>query len=121
VPIIWESCAFIHYSDSNIHEKTLLEALRAPLFMQYRKNQPFNENPLRPCPLLVNPGRLTEMVEKSGAASTDFIQPEDVHSLSDKCVGVSEKWALTADRLWGEKHGCTACSGCAETTTLYRC
>ena len=65
-----EPCAFIHYADSNIHEKTLLEALRSPLFMQYRRNQPFNHNQLRPCPLLDNPGRLTQMVEKSGAKST---------------------------------------------------
>jgi len=113
-----EPCAFIHYSDSNIHEKTLLEALQSPLFMQYRKNQPFNENHLRPCPLLDNPGRLTEMVEQSGAASTDFIQPEDVRSLSGKCMKAAEKWAQTADRLWSENHGCTACSDCTATAAV---
>ena len=107
-----EPCAFIHYSDSSIHKKTLLEALQSPLFMQYRLNQPFNENHLRPCPLLDNPGWLAEMVEKSGAVSTDAIQPEDVHSLSAKCVDAAGKWAVTADRLWSEKHGCLACSGC---------
>ena len=31
-----EPCAFVHYSDSNIREKTLLEAYRSPLFMAYR-------------------------------------------------------------------------------------
>jgi MoaA/NifB/PqqE/SkfB family radical SAM enzyme len=110
-----EPCAFIHFSDFNIHEKTLLEALQSPLFRQYRKNQPFNDNMLRPCPLLDNPARLAEMVEKSGAASTDFIQPEDVRSLSAKCMDAAEKWAQTADRLWSESHGCTTCSGCTET------
>ena len=30
-----EPCVFIHYSDSNIREKTLLEALQSPLFMAY--------------------------------------------------------------------------------------
>jgi len=53
-----EPCAFIHYSDSNIHERTLLEAYQSPLFMQYHDNQPFNDNMLRPCPLLDNSGRL---------------------------------------------------------------
>lgn len=43
-----EPCAFIHYSDSNIKEKTLLECYQSPLFMAYRRNQPFNENMLRP-------------------------------------------------------------------------
>ena len=36
-----EPCAFIHYSDSNIKEKNLLEALQGPLFMACRSNQPF--------------------------------------------------------------------------------
>ncbi|MDD2190082.1 MAG: radical SAM protein [Eubacteriales bacterium] len=98
-----EPCAFIHYSDSNIHEKTLLEAYQSPLFMQYRENQPFNNNHLRPCPLLDNPDRLPEMVTKSGAASTDMKRPEDVQALSEKCVAAAENWSFTADRLWAEK------------------
>ncbi|MBC8586797.1 radical SAM protein [Paratissierella segnis] len=95
-----EPCAFIHYSDSNIHDKTLLEAYTSPLFMQYHDNQPFNDNHLRPCPLLDNPGRLSDMVDKSGAKSTDLQNPEDVHDLADKCVDKAEKWATVADELW---------------------
>lgn len=38
-----EPCAFMHYSDSNIREKTLLEAYRSGLFMGYHDNQPFND------------------------------------------------------------------------------
>ncbi|HHY77734.1 MAG TPA: radical SAM protein [Clostridiales bacterium] len=95
-----EPCAFIHYSDSNIYEKTILEALKSPLFMQYHDNQPFNENHLRPCPLLDNPEKLCEMVEKSGAKSTDMQNPEDVHDLTAKCIKAAENWALVADRLW---------------------
>jgi len=112
-----EPCAFIHYSDSSIRDKTLLEALQSPLFMQYHKNQPFNENMLRPCPLLDNPGRLTEIIKKSGALSTDYVEPEDVENLSAKCVPTAEKWAQTADRLWSESHGCAACSGGAAAQT----
>ena len=47
-----EPCVFIHYSNCNIHECTLLEALQSPLFMAYHDNQPFNQNHLRPCPML---------------------------------------------------------------------
>ena len=100
-----EPCAFIHYSDTNIRESTLLEAYKNPLFMQYKQNQPFNKNHLRPCPLLDNPGRLTKMVEKSGAKSTDMKCPENVRELSAKCYDVAQKWAPTADELWEEKHG----------------
>ena len=114
-----EPCAFIHYSDSNIRKKTLLEALRSPLFMGYHDNQPWNENMLRPCPVLDNPGRLTEIVEKSGAKSTDYQNLETAGEFSDKCVEAAENWAPVADRLWEEskrtkeeraaRGGCAAC------------
>lgn len=47
-----EPCVFIHYSNGNIHENTILEILKQPLFMAYHDNQPFNDNMLRPCPML---------------------------------------------------------------------
>ncbi|WP_330587133.1 radical SAM protein [Aminipila butyrica] len=98
-----DPCAFIHYSDSNIKEKTLLEALRSPLFMEYRRHQPFNENLLRVCPLLDNPGALAQMVRASGAHSTDLESPEDVDDLTEKCRSCAHHWQVTADHLWQEK------------------
>ena len=102
-----EPCAFIHYSDSNIHEKTLLEAYQSPLFMGYRLSQPFNENHLRPCPLLDNPGALTRVVEGAQAESTDMQNPENVRDLSAKCACAAASWAPVADRLWS----CRDCAG----------
>ena len=95
-----EPCAFIHYSDSNIHNKTILEALQSPLFMAYHDRQPFNKNHLRVCPLLDNPAALVEMVESSGAQSTDLQNPEDVRDLSAKCENAAANWATVADELW---------------------
>ncbi len=97
-----EPCAFVHYSNVNIHEVSLLEALRSPLFMAYRRNQPFNQNHLRPCPLLDNPEALISMVKESGAQSTDMKAPEDVETLCAKTAPAAEKWARVADTLWAE-------------------
>ena len=72
-----EPCAFIHYSDSNIREKTLLECLQSPLFMGYHDNQPFNDNLLKPCPMLENPQYIRSMVEASNSKSTDMESPEN--------------------------------------------
>lgn len=99
-----EPCAFIHYSDSNIKDKTILEACKSPLFMQYYNNQPFNQNMLRPCPLLDNPHRLIDMVEKSCAKSTDMQHPENVRQLCGKCFHVAQEWSIIAYELWGESH-----------------
>ncbi len=106
-----EPCAFIHYSDSNIHEKTLLEAYKSPLFMAYHDSQPFNPNHLRPCPLLDNPGALTRMVESTNAVSTDLKNPENVRDLSAKCVTAAENWKPVADRLWSCSGKCGKCAG----------
>ncbi len=99
-----EPCVFIHYSGANIKEKSLIECLQQPLFLEYQKNQPFNSNHLRPCPMLENPQRLREMVKKTGAKSTDMESPEDVDHLCDKCEEYAKKWAPDADRLWEETH-----------------
>ena len=98
-----EPCAFVHYSDSNIRETSLIDAYRAPLFMAYHDNQPFNENMLRPCPMLENPGRLVNMVEQSGAHSTDLESPESACHLCGKCGDYAAAWAPEADRLWRER------------------
>jgi len=103
-----EPCVFIHYSNANIHECSLLDALKSPLFMAYRDNQPFNENMLRPCPMLENPEKIRKMVEETGAVNTDYQDPESVGHLSEKCVPYAENWKPTADKLWS---GCGKCNG----------
>ena len=95
-----EPCVFIHYSNANIRECTLLEALKSPIFMAYHDGQPFNENMLRPCPMLENPEKLRDMVKRTQAASTDYESPESVDTLCDRCEPYAENWKGTADRLW---------------------
>ena len=97
-----DPCVFVHYSDSNIREKTLLEALRSPMMMAYHDNQPFNENMLRPCPMLENPNMLRKMVLQSGAHSTDLQSPESVEHLCAKCDLYAKNWTPVADALWKE-------------------
>ena len=99
-----DPCVFIHYSDSNIREKTLLECLQSPLFMAYHENQPFNENHLRPCPMLENPQKLREMVAKTQAKSTDMQSPESADHLCSKCDEYAKNWTPSAEKLWNESH-----------------
>lgn len=98
-----EPCAFIHYADSNIREKRLLDILRSPLFMAYHDGQPFNDNMMRPCPMLENPEKLREIVEKTGARSTDMQSPETADHLCSKCDSYASCWAPKADELWEKR------------------
>ncbi len=95
-----EPCVFIHYSNANIHDSSILDILRSPLFMAYRDGQPFNKNHLRPCPMLENPELLEEMVHKTGAHSTDLESPESVEHLCAKCKQYAESWQPAADEVW---------------------
>lgn len=67
--------------------------------MEYRKGQPFNENHLRPCPLLDNPEALAGIVDLSGAHSTDLQNPENVHELCAKCETASKNWGKVANEI----------------------
>ena len=95
-----EPCVFVHYSDSNIRTHTLFEALNNPLFMAYRKGQPFNDNHLMPCPMLENPDILRGIIKSTGAKSTDFVSKETVDELCAKCDDFSKAWAPVAKDIW---------------------
>lgn len=100
-----EPCVFIHYANVNIHDVSLLEALQSPLFMEYYNGQPFNDNLLRPCPMLENPDCLPAMVERSGATCTDLTAQESASELCAKCRGFAQEWEPVSLEMWkDEKH-----------------
>ena len=99
-----EPCVFIHYSSANIHDMSLLDCLKQPLFKAYKANQPFNANHLKPCPMLENPEKLIQMVHETGAKSTDLQSPETVENLCGKCEYYAADWNDTADKLWNAGH-----------------
>ena len=94
-----EPCVFIHYSNANIHDMSLLDALSQPLFKAYQKAQPFNENHLRPCAMLENPEALVKIVDSVNAESTDLESPESACHLCGKCESYAKNWAPVAERL----------------------
>ena len=98
-----EPCVFIHYSNANIHDHSILEILQSPLFMAYHHEQPFNNNHLRPCPMLENPEILQKMVHETGAHSTDLESPESVEHLCSKCSDYAESWKPNAEEIWASQ------------------
>ncbi|MEE3420550.1 MAG: radical SAM protein [Lachnospiraceae bacterium] len=98
-----EPCVFIHYSDSNIRDNTVLEMLQNPLFMLYHEGQPFNRNHLRPCPMLENPEILPKMVKEAGAHQTNLEAPEEADELCAKNKAYAEEWKKVADEEWANE------------------
>ncbi|HHW18939.1 MAG TPA: radical SAM protein [Firmicutes bacterium] len=96
-----EPCAFVHYANVNIKNTTLVEALKCPLFKAYQANQPFNENLMRPCPIIDNPEKLEKIVNETGAYPT---QKNGVTAteLCRPLYGYAEAWGKVADKIWAE-------------------
>jgi len=65
-----EPCVFCHFATDNIREKSLVEALKGPLFTGLRARQPFHPDYRRPCVLIDNPEVLREVVKETGARPT---------------------------------------------------
>ncbi|WP_027398872.1 radical SAM protein [Anaerovorax odorimutans] len=105
-----DPCVFIHYSNANIHDTTLLDALRSPIFMEYHNRQPFNDNMLRPCPMLENPEILPDMVKKAGAKSTNPEAPESAEELCTRTTKYAKNWTPVAEQLWQDYINCKNCS-----------
>ena len=98
-----EPCVFIHFSDRNIHDSSILEMLQSPLFMAYHEGQPFNRNHLRPCPMLENPQLLRKMVKETGAHGTNDESEETVDQLCEKCDEYAARWSGPTDELWASQ------------------
>ena len=104
-----EPCAFVHFSTDNIKEKSLKEVLNNPLFKAYQKRQPFNENSLRPCPIIDNNPALREIVKESNAKPThkgaeDVVSEEigkQLEELAERWEKVS--WPIHQQRVKGDK------------------
>lgn len=60
--------------------------------------------------MLENPEALKEMVERTGAHSTDVQSPEDINDLYGKCKPYADRWTPTADELWSKCRECKKCS-----------
>ncbi len=110
-----DPCVFAHYSNANIREVSLLDALRSPLFMEYYREQPFSDNLLRPCPIYENSGKLTEMVNRAGAHSTDPEAPEPVEDLCAKTKPVADAWKPVAEHIWEDPSEPLYAKRCEET------
>ena len=68
--------------------------------MAYHRGQPFNDNMLKPCPMLENPEILPRIVAETGAVNTDYQSPESAEHLCAKTTPYAESWTPTAEETW---------------------
>lgn len=101
-----EPCVFIHYSNANIHDKSLLEACSS------RCSRSTTRPALQPQPPAFPPDArenepLGEMVKRSGAHSTDMQQPESPEDVFRRCRPYATSWMPPLTACGPEKHPVT--------------
>jgi MoaA/NifB/PqqE/SkfB family radical SAM enzyme len=97
-----EPCAFFHYSDVNINDMTLKEALNSPFFKRFRKAGPFSDNHHRPCPMIDVPEILKHLSEGTEVHSTHMPHSESMQELATKTKAIADKWKPVADALYSK-------------------
>ncbi|MBU1013249.1 MAG: radical SAM protein [Bacteroidetes bacterium] len=95
-----EPCAFCHYSDTNINDKSLEEALRSPFFKKFRRAKPFSSNFMRPCPMVDVPEAIVELTKLEGVKSTHLNNPESAEQLVRKTIPFADAWKPVADEMY---------------------
>lgn len=97
-----EPCAFCHYSDVNVNDVPLEEALRSQFFKKFRQIKPFSTNFLRPCPMIDVPDAIVEVTKDQSVRSTHLAFPETAEELAAKTRANAELWEPVANDLWEE-------------------
>jgi len=105
-----EPCVFFKYTTHNIHNSTILDALRSPLFTEIRKGLRHQRNPLTPCRFMDHPDEAVRVVESSGARPSEeggeaLLGPEIKPFLDRFAREYREEyadpaWTQTADYAW---------------------
>ncbi|HSO89127.1 MAG TPA: radical SAM protein [Draconibacterium sp.] len=95
-----EPCAFCHYSDSNINEMSLAQALRSPFFQKFRNSKPFSNNYYRPCPLVDVPEAIVKLTSSPSVNSTHLKHTETAEQLAVKTSQLAKTWKPVAEELY---------------------
>ena len=99
-----EPCVFAHFAVDNIRNKRLKEVIFSDLFRAIRKQQPFNDNLLRPCMIIDHPHILREVVRETGAYPTHEGADTIINELKENLEDYAYRYGVAANRVWHEEY-----------------
>lgn len=104
-----EPCIFAHFATDNLKNKPLMEVFKGPFFKELIKNQPYDDNLLRPCMMIDNPEVVREIMNKTGARPTDkgaemMLNDEE---FKKKLDDIAEEFKPYAEKEWDEEFNST--------------
>jgi MoaA/NifB/PqqE/SkfB family radical SAM enzyme len=97
-----EPCIFTHFSQVNIKNLPLKEALKCQFFKEIRKRQPFSQNLLMPCPLIDHPYVIRELCQVCKISPTHPGARTLIEDLKEPLDQYSQKVHQIYDQVWQE-------------------
>jgi len=97
-----EPCIFAHFSQVNIKNCSLKEALDCELFKEIRSRQPFNKNLFLPCPLIDNPWESRTFLKTPGVYPTHPRAVTLIEDLKDDLDKYSQEVHRIYNPVWEE-------------------
>jgi len=98
-----EPCIFTHFSQVNIKNTSLKEALNCQFFKEIRKRQPFDKNLYLPCPLIDNPWDSRIFLKTPGVYPTHPGAETLIEDLKDDLDKYSQGVHQVYKKVWEEE------------------
>lgn len=98
-----EPCAFVHFSDINVHDHSFVDSLKSTYLQEIRSHQPFDENLMRPCQIIDRPEVLRECVNCTDARSSDGTSDLLLGDIASDLDSYSREFGDLANRVRDEE------------------
>ncbi|MGF1735198.1 radical SAM protein [Photobacterium satsumensis] len=114
-----EPCVFQPYAADNVRDKPILEILRSKFFEGYKKDIPFNDNLMQPCPIIDNPQEFRSHIQNVGA-EPQYEGADGYLKFADELDQIAKEWEKYAIKIWKNEgygdqykaeHGCYTVEG----------
>ena len=98
-----EPCIFTHFSQANVNDVSLEEAINCQYFTEIRKRQPYDENLYLPCMLIDNPEVSRELCKICKLKPTHPGAMTLMEDLKDDINEYSDEVHEIYDQVWDEE------------------
>ncbi|PSV20319.1 radical SAM protein [Photobacterium kishitanii] len=114
-----EPCVFQPYAADNVRDKPIIDILRSKFFEGYKKDIPFNDNLMQPCPIIDNPEEFRKHIQDVGAVP-QYEGADGYLKFGDQLDSLAKEWEKYAIKIWDEEgygdqytaeHKCYTCGG----------
>lgn len=97
-----EPCVFQQYAVDNVRDKRIIDILKSPFFEGYKRQIPFNDNLMQPCPIIDNPEKFREHIQSCGA-TPQHEGSDSYFKFAPQLDALAKEWTKYAIKIWDQE------------------